>query len=78
MCTYIVTMKKGDLVKFTSHMKAGRGYGPCGVIITDPKRRPSSKFSGRRGLSVYVVWSDKYTPCGDYQTSLLKVINESR
>ena len=71
-----MTMKKGDLVKFTSHV--GTSYNPHGVVVTDPKRQPSSKSSGRRGPSVYVAWNDKYTPPGEYQTSLLEVVDESR
>ena len=70
-----MSMKKGDLVKFRSQVY---GSSPYGIVITDPKRRPSSKLSGKRGPSVHVVWSDKRTPSGNYQTSLLKVFNESR
>jgi hypothetical protein len=66
-------MKKGDLVKFVDHIDDS----PRGLVITDPMKAPETKYSGPRATSVRVVWSDKYTPNGFYNTMLLEVVNES-
>jgi len=66
-------MKKGDLVKFVDHIDDG----PRGIIVSDPMKAPETKYSGPRATSVRVVWSNKHTPSGLYNTMLLEVANES-
>ena len=65
-------MKTGDLVKFRDHTI---NSGPVGIVIGTSMLRKSPHPSQPERYVAYVRWACKYTTDGNYQMSLLEVLN---
>ena len=66
-------MKVGDLVKFRAH-----SHGPQGVILSLDTLEEGPHPSHPEREVAFIEWANPYTPRGNYQVSLLEVVNESR
>ena len=66
-------MKVGDLVKFV-----GPGAGPFGIVLSfkDLPLPPHPSQPDQR--AAYIEWACKHTAAGNYQLSILEVVDESR
>ena len=67
-------MKTGDLVKFKDHTIKS---GPIGIVVGTNMLSESPHPSQPNRYVAYVRWACKYTMAGNYQMSILEVINES-
>ena len=65
-------MKVGDLVKFKRHMKS-----PRGIVLKIIELPDSPHPSQPERDAAYIEWACKYTAPGNYQLSILEVVNES-
>ena len=68
-------MKVGDLVKFKDRTNKS---GPIGIVINLSTLSRAPHPSQPERDVAYIEWACKYTAVGNYQVSLLEVINESR
>jgi len=66
-----LSVEAGDLVTFRRHLN-----GPYGIVveIVDLPESPHPSQPERR--AAYVEWASEYTTSGNYQLSILEVVNE--
>lgn len=67
-------MKVGDLIKFRGHTIKS---GPVGIVIGTSMLRESPHLSQPDRSVAYIVWACKYTMDGNYQLSILEVIDDT-
>ena len=65
-------MKVGDLVRFIGHRD-----GPCGIVLSFKYLPEPPHPSQPDQRSAYIEWACKYTAAGNYQLSILEVVNET-
>ena len=65
-------MKTGDLVKFKDHTTRS---GPIGIVLGTSMLRESPHPSQPERYVAYITWACRYTIDGNYQLSLLEVID---
>ena len=66
-------MKVGDLVKFRAHASSVQGV----ILSLDTLEEGPHPSQPEREVA-FIQWANPYTPHGNYQVSLLEVVNESR
>ena len=66
-------MKVGDLVKFR-----GRSTTLQGIILSLETLEEGPHPSQPEREVALIEWANPYTPRGQYQVSLLEIVNESR
>ena len=66
-------MKVGDLVKFRRHNNS-----PHGIVLKIVDLPESPHPSQPERGAAYIEWACKYTAAGNYQLSILEVVDESR
>lgn len=66
-------MKVGDLVKFRAHSASVQG-----IILSLETLEEGPHPSQPEREVAFIEWANPYTPRGQYQVSLLEIVNESR
>ena len=67
-------MKVGDLVKFWDHTLDS---GPIGIVLGLSALPKDPHPSQPHREVAYIEWACEYTTAGNYQLSILEVINEA-